>query len=291
MRKQQAVAEMLNPRSLAKRLVTRPANRPSAASATAMGRAAWQAVGRVRFNWRWLAIVPILALIVYGVAQLFTDYQFYVYTADIQGNQRVPSQAIYDASGVDQKSIFWVNGGQVEKRVAALPGIASASVRVRLPNRVTISVQERAPLVAWQVGGSDVWIATDGAPMPIAGTPPVLTLIDADSVAADLQPTDASAATAPISATLTAASPRLRTNVFTALVALHARYPDVTNVYYGRQEGLYFRAPEGWTVFLGDTGDIAGRLALLESARPRIAAQSVPPEVVDLRVDNNAYLR
>jgi cell division septal protein FtsQ len=315
MRKQQTLAQTLNPAELAKKLTARPAPRPAPvatldAAGTSRTRPTARPRWRIALNWRWLALVPVLALIAYGVAQLFTSYDFYVYAADIRGNQRVATQDIYAASGIDQQNIFWVNPQRVADNVTTVPGVAKAKVVVRLPNRVTIDVQERTPLAVWQTHNGDLWIDSEGAPMPTLGTRPTLTLIDANAAAADgssvavagapgaaaitgttsdtLTSSDAMSVTAP---TVDTGAWQLRPNVLAALIELHARRPDVTKVYYGVQEGLYFRAPEGWLVYLGDSGDIAGRLALLKSAQSRIAARPEPPSVVDLRVDGNAYLR
>jgi hypothetical protein len=67
---------------------------------------------------------------------------------------------------------------------------------------------------------------------------------------------------------------------------LYGLSPDLKDLFYGSQEGIYFRAPQGWTVYLGEDGDMAGKLALLEVAQQRLASEQATPKIVDLRQDN-----
>ncbi len=70
------------------------------------------------------------------------------------------------------------------------------------------------------------------------------------------------------------------------LVALHAARPDVTEVAYNQNQGLHFRTPEGWQVWLGDGGSLDQKLALLEAARQEITRQGKQVQVIDLRHSN-----
>jgi hypothetical protein len=56
-------------------------------------------------------------------------------------------------------------------------------------------------------------------------------------------------------------------------------------------EGLYFRAPEGYTVYLGEEGSMAQKLALLEETQRQLAGRNARVRVVDLRFDGYALIR
>jgi len=144
-----------------------------------------------------------------------------------------------------------------------VPGIAKVDVHVRLPNQVLIDVREHLPLVAWQAITSTVWLSADGAEVPQAGAPPSLNLTDLTGT-----PLEESRPTWLL--------------ILPQLVAAQQALPDQTELSYGRFEGLYFRTPEGWTVWLGNAG-IAAKLALLEAARREITARGARPSVIDLR--------
>jgi cell division septal protein FtsQ len=238
---------------------------------------------RPTINWRplmrhWM-FVPILALVAFGAFKLFTSDRFYVVGAEIRGNQRVSSEQIFAASQLEGQNIFWIRPAEISDRVAGLGGIASVSTHIRLPNQVVIDVRELAPLVAWQVGDQVTWIAEDGQVLPKSGPAPSLQLIDADGAASDpAQPGEE-------------ATRRLRPKVLAALRALRGLHVDLNDLHYGAEEGLYLRAPQGWTVYLGVDGDMAGKIARLQAIQKQIATDPSKPKIVDLRLDGQAFYR
>jgi cell division septal protein FtsQ len=184
-------------------------------------------------------------------------------TTKIGGSQRISNQEIFVASQVDGHSIFLFRPADVAQRVKAVPGIASADVHVRLPNQVLIDVREHQPLVAWQAITTTLWLSADGAEVPQAGTPPALNLTD-------------------LSGTPVSESRPTWQAILPQLIAFRQALPDQMELSYGKFEGLYFRTPEGWTVWMGNDGIVA-KLALLEAARREITARGEQPSVIDLR--------
>jgi hypothetical protein len=224
--------------------------------------------------WRqWLSLFLGVA-IAFGFAQLWTSGHFAVSAAGIavRGCQRVPAEAIYAASALDQQNIFLVRPAEVAARVSQVAGVATTTVHVRLPDQVIIDVQEYAPLVAWQVMTGTVWLASDGTPVPMVGVPPPLTLVDESGAAQDQDG-------------------GLRRQVLADLEVLYTARPDQSGIYYGALEGLYFRAPAGWTVYLGDGGPITAKLALLEAIEKDIVARNAQVDVIDLRFEGHALLK
>jgi cell division septal protein FtsQ len=238
---------------------------------------------RPTINWRpimrhWM-FVPILALVTFGGFKLFTSDSFYVSGAQIRGNQRFSSEQIYAASQLEGQNIFWIRPAEIGDRVASLGGIASVSTHVRLPNQVVIDVRELAPLVAWQVGDQVSWIAEDGQAIAVSGPAPSLRLIDPDGAAAEpALPGEE-------------ATRQMRPKVLAALRALRGLNVDLSDLHYGAEEGLYLRAPQGWTVYLGVDGDMAGKIARLQAIQKQIATDPSKPKIVDLRLDGQAFYR
>jgi len=220
---------------------------------------------------QWVMAATVCACLV-GAAFVFTDYRFFVYDATITGNQRVMRDAIYAASQVDQSSIFWVRPDEVAERVRDVPGVESASVRARLPNEVRIHVKEYEPFVVWQSAVGSRWLAGDGTDVPVVGEPPAFVLNDPASALAIVDGTPPP-------------------GVMADLRVLRQGRPDLPEVFFSTENGLYFRAPEGWLVLLGAEGAIAERLALLDTAAEQISAQDAPPREIDLRVRGQIFIR
>jgi hypothetical protein len=185
-------------------------------------------------------------------------------STQIGGNQRIAPEEIYTHSGIDGRNVLLLRSGDIASEVEKVPGVAQARVHVRLPNQVIIDVTEHAPLVAWQTVTSTVWLATDGSEVPQAGTAPPLRFTDQSKGRLDR---DAA----------------LHKLILQNLGAVHAARPALTEFYYAEEPGLYYRAPEGWDVWLGESGPMQDKLALAEAAGQDIASQGTRPKVIDVR--------
>ncbi len=218
------------------------------------------------------AIIVVLALLG-GVGFLVTtDWLAVARTStEIRGAQRLPAEAIYAASQLEGVNIFQVHPGRVAERIKQTPGVAAAAVYPRLPYLVTIVIQEESPFVIWQGITTTMWLAESGAPMPAIGAPPPLKLTDPAGAAAE-------------------GSGKLRAQVWAGLKALRAAGLAETELYYGTQEGLYFRSADGWTVYLGNDGQMETKLAALRTIKTSKAAQSARARIVDLRTRGRAQV-
>ncbi len=219
-------------------------------------------------------LMLVLAVsLTFGLIQLLHLPQLTVSATSTQigGVQRITRQQIYEASGIEGRSIFLVQPDNIAAAVSQLDGIAKAQVHVRLPNQVLIDVQERVPFVAWQASQDGVittiWLTSDGAVVPQTGQVPPLTLKDQTQELPEVGSAQASM-------------------LLKSLVALRDAQPDVTEATYSNNEGLSFRTTEGWYVWLGDGDRLADKLALLEVARQEIAKLDRQAQVIDLRYSN-----
>jgi cell division septal protein FtsQ len=192
-------------------------------------------------------------------------------TTEIHGAQRLPEDAIYAASQLEGVNIFQMHPGRVAERIRQTPGIAEVAVHPRLPYQVTIVIREETPFVIWQGITTTTWLAENGAIVPAIGAPPSLKLTDL-------------ARAAPESAG------KLQAQVLADLKALRAAGLEETELYYGAQEGLYFRSADGWTVYLGNDGQMATKLAALRTIKTSKAAQSARARIVDLRAKGHAQV-
>ena len=221
----------------------------------------------------WIALL-VLAAAAVGITQLLTLPQFTVTgtTVQVRGNQRTSVDEVYAASRLEGTNVFQVQAGSVAGRVADLPGVEAVRVHVRLPANVIIDVAELAPLAILQTITETLWIGSDGTGIQQVGEPPMLTLVEVNGTVRD-------------------ARGIVLPEVVRGLEALHANRPDLTDLHYGTLEGLYFRASEGYTVYLGEGGAMDRKLALLEATQQQIAEKGMRPQVVDVRFDGYAMLR
>jgi cell division septal protein FtsQ len=229
---------------------------------------------KVHVSGRVAAFMGVFVMMVAGLIVALTNENFAVTRelTTVRGLQRVAEDDVRRASQLEGTNIFRVQPGQVAKNVKQLPGVAEARVHVWLPAQIVIDIREYEPLVAWHSITSTVWLADTGAVVPMNSDPPPLKLVDTSGSAAE-------------------ANGKLRPHVLANLKALQAAGLEVTNLFYGPKEGIYFRSPEGWTVYLGNEGQMPAKLAALQELRKNNIARTVRATTVDLRIDGRMQLR
>jgi cell division protein FtsQ len=113
------------------------------------------------------AVVVFVAVAIWAVvASPFLDVDH----VDVRGAHRLTSSEIVAASGISKgDAMVWLDAGAAERRVAALPWIASVHVAREWPGTVKISVVEREP-VAWVDAGAGP-VLVDGTGRVLAAVP------------------------------------------------------------------------------------------------------------------------
>ena len=218
------------------------------------------------------SLVLVLACVVL-LGFVFENDAFYIYGADVQGNHLVTAQDIYGRSGLDGRNVFFVNAREAERLIADVPFIKSAHVTIGLPAQVQIEVEERQPIVVWQVAGNRYGLADDGTVVPPEGLPP-----DAPTVQAEGQPL------------------KYGTRVSAELVAVarHVRdlVPDAKGIVYSQERGIGVVTASDWTVYFGMKDDaIAARVSVLNGLLQQFKQQKIQPEFVDLSLASRPYYR
>lgn len=221
-----------------------------------------------RIRWAQVGVFTLLIATAAGIAYGITLEPFQVTRESIEviGAGRLEAWEVVEAAEVAGQNAFTVQADPAVDRILALPGVKSAGVRVRLPNRVIIELAEFMPLVEWQRPDGRRWLAEDGSLVPISGDAPGLILVDPLGEAAD-------------------AEGSLRKNILESLAIIRQARPDQHEFYYGIREGIYFRAPEGWNVYLGEEGRMARKLEILAGLQDTLAAREPKPKKVDLRFE------
>ncbi len=219
----------------------------------------WQARGSR------LVAALLLVMLGWAVYAVFDSPSFYVYGAEVQGNSVVTPGEVYAASQLEGTSVFWVDPAEVAERVEALPNVKSARVKVHLPARVTIAIEERTPELVWQTGDARWWIDAEGTVVPPrADLPGALTIVDTD-------------------AQLVSPGQRLDPPILAAARSLHRLLPELPVMNYSHATGISFITREGWPVHLGGGQDMDAKLTVLVALRKDLLARGVSPEFIDVR--------
>jgi cell division protein FtsQ len=234
-------------------------------------------LGPTTSGWRagGFRLIGVLLLVILGWATyvIFNSPGFYISEIEVQGNASVTAAEVYAVSELEDVSIFWVNPAEIAARVETLPNVKSAQVKVRLPARITIAIQERQPELVWQTGDTRWWVDTQGTIMPYrADLGDALTIIDIESQ--------------PISS-----NQELDPTILEAAYSLRRLLPDLRVMHYSRATGISFQTPEGWPVHLGDGQDMDAKLTILVTLRKDLLTRGVAPEFIDIRFVESPFYK
>jgi cell division protein FtsQ len=241
-----------------------------------LGRQYPSSARRVRFALtpapgRWQTLVSRLVaavLLVFSgwvIYAIFNSSNFYVYDIQVRGNAAVTTEEVYSTSDLEGLSVFWVDPAAVARQVEMLPNVRSANVKVRLPARVVVTVEERRPVILWKTGESEWWVDAEGVIFPPhADLSDALTIIDTDA-----EPVSSGEALDP--------------SIIETAQSLRRLLPELPEMNYSRATGVSFTTGEGWPVYLGDGRDMDAKLTILVNLRKDLMARGVTPEFIDVR--------
>jgi hypothetical protein len=223
-----------------------------------------------------LPVVLLLFGLIGVTVYASTAERFFVYHDDTQivGVRHLDASVVYQAAGVDEQSIFWVQPGDVAARIRQLDGVKAVQVRCELlPARVIIEVEEREPAVMWRALSQDRdwWLDEEGVVLPYHGDPnsPAMIFV-IDSSERHLQ----------VSERITPEG------IVRSVQQLAAALPETRILFYEADRGLSFTQRldgKEWPVYVGTSEDLARKIQILRALADSFAAQGIYPGYVDVR--------
>ena len=198
---------------------------------------------------------------------LFTSVRFRVDYVSIEKASLVSRDDVERVANVRNNSIFRVNTEDVERRLKAAFGcIERALVTCKLPDQVTIEVEEHDQVFVWESAGRYWWVDIQGDVLGMTDDPGQLLVIhDLDLIAPDPQEY------------IIGVPWELGEEMAEVL-------PDIGSYDYGRAEGLIlYVTANRWPVLLGHQGDALAKIALMRALTNELAAKGIDVEYIDLR--------
>ena len=253
------------------------------------------ALPNLQLGWRLIsgAVLALSLAVVFSFTSLST---FQISAIHLIGAERLSAEAVLSQVDLAGKSIIQVQPEEVRARVEEqFPGVKQVSVAVNLPASVTISVEERIPLILWEQNTTAYWIDAEGVMFPVFGEAEVAQSVIAtgdppptpEVFSADLDDT-----TGEISHLLEVRYPRTTTNFVEAVLSLKDHVPEGTTLQYDPQFGLGWRDPSGWLVYFGqDTNNIEIKLAEYQTIVQEISKQNINPTLISLEFLHAPYYR
>jgi cell division septal protein FtsQ len=226
---------------------------------------------RVRIGPRGFSLFLAIALASL-IAYLFMSDDFYVYEAIVQGNSLVSAEEIYQSSGVQGYSTFFIESHQVEKAICSLPDVREAKVEVSLPNQMIVEVRERQAQVIWQTGQERYGVDEEGTVLPLRGEEPSISIRDLDTTPRQL-------------------GERIDLETIKAAERYKSLLPEVREFGYSQGYGLSLVNEHGWRIYLGNAEGAEIKVAIMKALVQRLASQDRTVEFIDVRFQESPYYR
>ncbi len=224
----------------------------------------------------------LLGAILYFAATL---PQLHAAPAQVTGNERISADEINAALGSTGQSIFLLTNADLESRLRLnYPDLRSVHVAVSLPNRITVNVVERKPVVLWQQGNAFTWIDADGVAFRPRGQASGLIAVAAAGAPPAATPTTAADPLSP--------TPFIPADLVQAIRTIAPDVPQGTLMEYDPKYGLGWADSRGWKVFFGySASDMPVKLQVYKSLVDSLTQQGIQPTFISVQYANAPYYR
>lgn len=118
---------------------------------------------------RFLAIFAVLVVGVVGGSFALTSSTFRIQQVNVQGTQDRGLVKSIEGMGMQGQNIFLFDAQTYMRRIQGLPLVANADLGKQLPNLVTVTVQERVPVLLWQAPTGTFAVDSTGVVIAPAG--------------------------------------------------------------------------------------------------------------------------
>ncbi|HUF37931.1 MAG TPA: FtsQ-type POTRA domain-containing protein [Anaerolineales bacterium] len=253
----------------------------------------------VRPSWRWLSATIAAGLV--ALLGLFWSHPvFMIGTIEVEGLQRLEAREVHLVIGLRDVPIFTVDPAVMEHDLLlAFPEFAAVEVRVGLPNRVMIRVEERQPVLGWRneqglvlvdeagvsfparglvnEAGEDT--AAGGSRLPIVEAPDLIMDVTGDEAPAqDLNPYIGRQLLTP--------------DLVAAILTVTQKAPANAAILYDPDHGIGWLDPAGWVVYFGTDGrDIGAKLEMYAAIVLDLTARGIRPGMISVEFLHAPYYR
>jgi len=236
----------------------------------------------IKVGWRLLSFFLTL-LLGAAIYLAWTVPTFRVTDPQVTGNSRLSAAEINAVLNVTGQPIFTLIPDDLATRLRLnYPELASAEIKVGLPNQIYVRVSERQPVILWQQGEGLTWIDSTGVAFrprgDVAGLIPVVSL-----VAPPVGP-------APVDDPLSP-PPYMSVDLVSAIQTLAPNMPVGAPMIYDAYNGLGWTDARGWRVFFGSNAkDMALKMRVYQALVASITTRGLSPAFISVaRVDAPYY--
>lgn len=228
----------------------------------------------VNNKWRLLSGIVSISLLL-GLILLTNTEFFQVNGIHIQGLERFTEGEISQAINISGSSIFFINPERIKKDLElTYPGLSKVDIQVTWPSSVSISLEEREPVLAWNWDGHVRWVDENG----VAFEPhdQGLDIVQVRSVI--LPPTVDDRFVDP--------------RIVRTVAALDDYLSEGVEMIYTSEHGLGWHDTRGWVVYFGFNDDDAEmKMNVYQSIVEYLEGKRITPAIINVEFLDSPYFR
>lgn len=239
------------------------------------------ALPTIQIGWRLLSglLSVILAVAIY---YLWNSPAYQVNQIEFAGLQRLTSREINATLSLPTAPIFAFDSNRVLNDLRKnFPELYNMSIAVELPAKVTITVEERQPLLAWRQDDRTYWVDAQGVMFPPRGDEELPLVVNAEAgvlfpalVEAELE------------------TQLLTPELVETILKLRSVAPEGAELVFTQEHGLGWLDPRGWTTYIGmDLKDIDMRLKIYKAITMHVRQNKLQPVMISVEFLHAPYYR
>jgi len=228
----------------------------------------------VNNKWRLLS-GPLVVSLLLGLLWITNAGIFHVNGIQVQGLKRFTEGEISQAINIKGSSIFFINPERIKQDLQlTYPGLSEVEVTVAWPATVSISLEERYPVLAWNWDGHVRWVDDNG----VAFEPHDEGLDVIQVKSAMLPPTVDDRFVDP--------------RIVRTVNALANYLPENVDMVYDPAHGLGWNDPRGWVVYFGfNDDDATQKMILYQSLVEYLEGKRIAPAIINVEFLDAPYFR
>jgi cell division protein FtsQ len=234
------------------------------------------ALPSVRFGNRMMSIILLAGWVLLARA-VWTNPEFSVRETLVEGAKLMSAAQVQSIAHLRGTHIFALDPQTVEQRLESYAEIDSADVHVKFPAEVTITIEERRPIVQWDDAGVTWWLSASGvAFIQRSEQAPLATIRSEEPI---------------LRITQDALEPAVDPAVLWNAVTLTERLPYASDLSFSLDRGLAFYDPRGWRVSFGGGVDMDIKIEVYESIATRLVESGAAIEYVSVEDPSSPYYK
>lgn len=263
-------------------------------------------IANIRIGWRLLS--AMLAIVcVAGLYLLFSAPEFVVQRIQTQGLQRVTAADLNAVIGVNGKSIVYANPEKISASITqAFPELHDVNVAVELPNTIRVTAVERKPALVWRTETQTFWLDEYGVLIPPRGEigdlltiqanalPPISHSAFSEQNSSETASNDGLLLSTAIQppAQIQSWGDQVNPELVEAAYQLSLEIAPGTAIIFNAENGLGWKAQEGWDVFIGLTlNDIEYKLKAYQALVSQLKEEGITPSLVSIEYLHAPFYR